>query len=396
MRLQLSEEELANHREKVRAKMEEKELDLLCLFGPRNVFYLTGLYLIQTERPAGLLFDGEETTAFVPLLEKEHVQELGGVDGIVSYDEYPGRKHPMKRLAGEIEEIGPKRVGVDSDGYGGGYGYEGPGLSELLEPEIEEIPRLIEGMMQVKSEEEIQLIRESVRWGNLAHRYLQDYTEPGKTENEISTMASLDASRAMLKTLGEDYYSPKGATTPASAGFRGQVGAGSAIPHALTSNATIEEGDVLVTGASAQVGGYTSELERTMLVGKPTAKQAKFFELMVQAGELAISEIRPGAKFAEVDEAVLEFYRENELEEYWRHHTGHAIGFAGHEAPYFDRGDEREMEAGMVVTVEPGIYVPDFAGFRHSDTVLITEEGAEVLTYYPRDLESMTISDKCS
>ncbi len=392
MRLQLSEDELAEHRKTIREKMVEKEVDALCLFSPRGVFYLTGLYLIQTERPVGLIYDGKTLMAFVPTLEVEHVEKLGGVDEIISYEEYPGEKHPMKILAETIENLPIDKLGVDSDGYPGGYGYEGPALSETLDLEVKEYPKLVEKEMQVKSEEELDLIQESCRWGNLAHRHLQDYTEPGKTENDVSTMASLDASRAMLATLGEDYYSPKGSTTPASAGFRGQIGKGSAIPHALTTNETITEGDVLVTGASANVGGYVSELERTMIVGDPTEKQVKYFELMVQAGELAIEAIDPGESFSEVDKAVMAFYRENDLENYWRHHTGHSIGFAGHEAPYLDSGDDRVLEPGMVVTVEPGIYVPDFAGFRHSDTVLVTKEGAELLTYYPRDLESLTIT----
>ncbi len=391
MRFQLSGEELADHRETVREEMADKGLDALCLFSPRDIFYLTGLYLIQTERPVGLLYDGNKTVAFLPTLEVEHVEKLGGVDEIISYQEYPGERHPMKILAEVIENRDMARLGVDSDGYPGGYGYQGPSLSDLLDPEIEELPKLIERIMQVKSDEEIELIRESCRWGNLAHRYLQDYTEPGKTENEISTLASLDASRTMLKTLGDDYYSPKGATTPATAGFRGQIGKGSAIPHALTTNETIHEGVVLVTGASANVGGYLSELERTMIVGEPWEKQVEFFRYMLEAGDVAMEAIRPGVSFAEVDRKVRSFYKENGLMDYWRHHTGHSIGFAGHEAPYLDYHDERVLEPGMVVTVEPGLYVPDFAGFRHSDTVLVTEGGSEMLTYYPRELEDLVI-----
>ncbi|MBS3736877.1 MAG: Xaa-Pro peptidase family protein [Candidatus Bipolaricaulota bacterium] len=395
MKLRLSEEELCNHRDAVRKKLEEKGLDALCLFSPRDIFYLTGLYLIQTERPVGLLYDGTNTTAFVPTLEVEHVEKLGGVHEIISYEEYPGEKHPMEILAETIEDRSIAKLGVDSDGYPGAYGYEGPSLSEFLgDGNVEELPRMIEGIMQVKTDEEVELIKESCRWGNLAHRYLQDYTEPGKAENEISTMASLDASRSMLKTVGDDYYSPKGATTPATAGFRGQIGKGSAIPHALTTNETIDEGDVLVTGASAKVGGYVSELERTMIVGEPWKKQVQFFESMVKAGEVAMEAIEPGASFADVDRKVRAFYKKNDLMDYWRHHTGHSIGFAGHEAPYLDRGDDRKLEPGMVVTVEPGIYVPDFAGFRHSDTVLVTEGGSERLTYYPRDLESLVIPSR--
>lgn len=392
MQLQLSGKELVRHRDVISQKMDEEDVDGLCLFSPRDIFYLTSLYLIQTERPVGLLFDGETTAVFVPTLEREHIEELGGVDDIITYDEYPGEKHPVKILANEIKERKFDALGVDSDSYPGGFGYEGPALSELLDLEIVELPKMIERVMQVKSNEEIELIKESCRWGNLAHRYLQDYTAPGKTENEIVAQASFDASQVMLKTLGGDYYSPKGASNPAHALFRGQIGESSAIPHALNTNEMINEGDVLITGAAANVGGYVSELERTMIVGEPAERQIRFFKYMVRAGEIAMDAIKPGNKFSEVDQAVWEFYTENDLGEYWRHHTGHSIGFGGHEAPYFDRFDDRELEEGMAVTVEPGLYVSGFAGFRHSDTILVTKDGCKNLTYYPRDLDSLTVS----
>ena len=77
---------------------------------------------------------------------------------------------------------------------------------------------------------------------------------------------------------------------------------------------------------------------------------------------------------------------------YWKHHVGHAIGLRYHEAPFLDLGDQTELKPGMVLTVEPGLYVPKLGGFRHSDTVVITQDGIEILTYYPRDLESLTLA----
>ena len=392
MKIFLSEREIENHKSSVLDKMNNNDVDVLCLFSPKSIFYLTGLHMIQTERPMALIFDGSKTNMFVPLLEREHVEVLGGVDEIITYDEYPGDKHPMEILARKIEDFNPYLVGVDSDGYGGGFGYQGPPLSDKLNTEIKKLQHLIRELREVKSKEEIELIKESARWGNLAHRFLQDFTKPGLKENEISTRASLEASKVMIKTLEDSYYPVKGSSLPASAGFRGQIGEGSALPHALTTNETIEEGDILVTGASADVGGYTSELERTMVMGRPSERQEKYFNLMLEAQNIAISAISPGKKFSDVDKEVKRFYEKEGIMDYWRHHTGHSIGIGGHEAPYFDKGDDIELKTGMVVTIEPGIYIPDFAGFRHSDTAVVTEEGNELITYYPRDLESLTIS----
>jgi len=106
---------------------------------------------------------------------------------------------------------------------------------------------------------------------------------------------------------------------------------------------------------------------------------------------LAIETLQPGIPCAQVDRAVRAYYQEHELFPYWKHHSGHAIGLRYHEAPYLDHGDPTLIRPGMVFTVEPGLYSPDLGGFRHSDTVLVTEQGAEMLTYYPRDLESLTI-----
>jgi Xaa-Pro aminopeptidase len=128
-----------------------------------------------------------------------------------------------------------------------------------------------------------------------------------------------------------------------------------------------------------------------MVLGEPSDDQRRFFAHMKAAQEVAFDAIRPGARCADVDLAVRAYYEEHELMPYWRHHTGHAIGLRYHEGPFLDTGDETVIRPGMVFTVEPGLYVEELGGFRHSDTVLVTDDGIEQLTYYPRDLESLTI-----
>src|SRR5699024_1309760 len=107
-----------------------------------------------------------------------------------------------------------------------------------------------------KSDNEIELIKESIRWGNLAHRLLQKYTKAGLSEIEVTSKASNEATMAMIETLGRD-YKPHGRT--AYSLYRGQIGAESAFPHAVTQNAIFAKGDTLVTAAAADVFGYTSE-----------------------------------------------------------------------------------------------------------------------------------------
>ncbi len=245
--------------------------------------------------------------------------------------------------------------------------------------------------MMIKSPAEIALIKESAKWGNLAHRLLQRYTRPGATETEVSLRAGQEATLAMLETLGPLYASRSLYGDGASAGYRGQIGRNAAIPHALANNITFQPGDVLVTGAGAPMWGYNSELERTMAIGSLTDEQKRMFDHMVALQDLAIRSLRPGVKCSDVDRAVRTYFEQHDLMPYWKHHTGHAIGLRYHEAPFLDVGDDTEIKPGMVFTVEPGLYAAHLGGFRHSDTVVITEDGYEIITYYPRDLASLTI-----
>ena len=112
---------------------------------------------------------------------------------------------------------------------------------------------------------------------------------------------------------------------------------------------------------------------------------------MLEAQTIAIDALAPGKPCSTVDDEVNRYFEANDLMPYWRHHSGHAKSTLIHEAPFLDQGDHRLMEPGMIFTVEPGIYVPGLGGFRHSDTILVTETGIEWLTDYPRDLANLTV-----
>ena len=146
-----------------------------------------------------------------------------------------------------------------------------------------------------------------------------------------------------------------------------------------------------MTGAAAAMWGYTSELERTMIMGPPSDDQKWMFDHMLALQDLALNKIQPGIPCSQVDEAILAYYKQHDLMTNWKHHVGHAIGIRYHESPYLDLGDHTIIQPGMVFTVEPGLYPPDLGGFRHSDTVVVTGDGIEILTYYPRDLGSLII-----
>ena len=116
-----------------------------------------------------------------------------------------------------------------------------------------------------------------------------------------------------------------------------------------------------------------------MIIGPVSDEQKRMFDHMLALQDTALKAIQPGKPCLEVDKAVRAYYVKHDLMDYWKHHVGHAIGIRYHEAPFLDIGDDTVIQPGMVFTVEPGLYSSSMGGFRHSDTVLVTEDGIETL-----------------
>lgn len=367
------------------------------LFDALYILYYTGFNFIPTERPIALVINRDGKRAlFVPRLEADHAAANALIDHVAHYVEYPYIPHPTQRLRDLIAEMGiTGQIAADQDGYPWVYGYRGSPLSILTGAQIVDCRAFIEDAMMIKSPAEIALVRESCKWGNLAHMLLQRYTVAGASETAVSERAGSEATRAMYDTLGPLFRPSSPYYSGAVAGYRGQIGRNGAIPHALSADLHFQHGDVLVTGAASAVWGYVSELERTMIIagrdGSVTDGQKRLFDHMCAVQEIAFDAMQPGKPCAIVDQAVRAYYEQHDLMGYWRHHVGHAIGLRYHEAPFLDVGDQTIMQPGMIFTVEPGLYDPQIGGFRHSDTVLITTDGIELLTYYPRDLASLTL-----
>ncbi len=389
--LRIDPDELTGRRHRLFTELADEDVGAIVLFGPISVLYLTGFFFIPTERPLGIILTPDRTLALVPRLEAEHVRESEAVDEVIVYEEYPGPEHPMRVLAralAGLPELRRRTLGVDADGYPPRYGYRGPSLSELVPNRQVRAGELVERHRLVKSPRELHLLRVSSRFADIAHGHLQELSREGANEVAVGAEASERGARDMIAALGPE-FDPKSAGSPLGTGFRGQIGANSALPHAVNQNLVLRRGDVLVTGASSAVWGYHCELERTMFLGQPSAEQRRWFELMLGAQDLALQTIRAGNTCADVDRAVREYGAEQGVMEGWRHHVGHGLGMEVHEAPFLDVGDDRVLEPGMVLSVEPGFYVPGLGGFRHSDTVAVTERGPQLLTEYPRDLDSL-------
>lgn len=397
LRFSISETEYNRRIETVRKTLSKRKINALYVTNGASMFYLTGYSFISTERPAALIVPLDGPITFIgPLLEKDHVSlETDLITDVKTYVDYPGEKHPIDHFVQFLTDMGlaKKRIGIDSSsGVAGMWGYQGePLVKRLRDARFTDLSSLVPGMRVVKSQEEIGLMRESAKWANLATSLMQEYAQEGSWDVDVAAAALHQTAIAMKKTLGPEYI-PKRNLVPVLATFRGQVGEMSAIPHSMAISRVIKHGDGIIAETGADVGGYTCELERTMIVGAPSPKQKRHFEIMTKAQKAVFKAIRPGAKCSEVDRAALGEFKKAGLTQLVRHHAGHGLGLDVHEPPWLDIGNQELLRPGMIVSCEPGIYEVGFGGFRHSDTVLVTEDGAEIVTYYPRNIEQLTIA----
>ena len=385
--------ELQARRERLLEHVRAEKLAGYVLFDEQYIQYFTSFGFLATERPVAFVQSASgDAAVFVPEFEVERVRAETEFERVESYPEYPGIDHPMLVLQRVLLDMGIRgALGADQDGYPGILGYHGPPLSEVTSSSVTALAPFIESLMVRKSDAEVALIRESARWCEHAHRLLQEYSRPGATEAEASLKAGHEATLAMYEKLGPD-VGQQASSDGVSAGYRGQIGLRSSWAHAVAHNIEFREGDVLVTETSAPIWGYNAELERAMVIGTPTDEMRTLFDHMTAAQQVAFAAFRPGVTCADVDRAVLGYFEDNGILGYWKQHTGHAIGLRNHEAPFLDVGDPTPVEPGMVFTIEPGVYSSEIGGFRHSDTVLVTADGIEILTDYPSDLESLTIA----
>lgn len=381
--------------ERIEEQLNEDGFETFLVFNSKNIFYLTGLSFIPTERPIIFILHRGEVYFFVPSLEIDHIEhQVPFVSQIFSYFEYPDEKHPMYHLATNLMsdlEIQPNKVASEAAGASGYWGYKGPSLEDVTGLKFKLLPDVIMDMRVIKEPEEIELMRESSKWADRAHKYLQEFTEIGANEIDITLRASTQGSQDMVQELG-DAYRPTGFSMfPAIALYRGQIGPNSYFPHALSRGLVFKKGDTLVTGASSDVYGIHSELERTMFMGDPTNRQIELFDAMMAAQDAALEAAGPGVKCADVDRAARDAFKAKDVFHLVRHHTGHALGMEGHERPFLDIGSEDVLQPGMIFSCEPGIYEQGLGGFRHSDTFVVTEDGIEVTTKYPRELSDLII-----
>ena len=370
--------------DRIRDKIAEADVDAGVWFGARSIEYVTHFYHSQTERPVVLAVTDNRVAITVPKLEVIRVEENPHIDDVYHYFDYPG-EGPIHTAVEMLRETNIASVAADMDGAPGVMGYRGPSLSDYVDVKLQE---WVDQMRWVKSDAELAVMREASRWSHLAHQYLADGMQPGARQGTVSQEASMKAARAMWDTLSTEYVPRTGIyfEGPTHTGMHSDTQ--TAEPHPYPTNRELRAGDTIVTAAEANIDGYLSEIERTMFIGEPSDDQRHYFEVMLEAQTTAIDTAAPGVAYSDVAQAVWDYLAEQGVEDCAFHHVGHGLGMGSHEPPYVDRGSDEVMQPGHVFTVEPGIYVEGFGGFRHSDPVVVTDQGTELLNYWGRDIDS--------
>jgi Xaa-Pro aminopeptidase len=219
---------------------------------------------------------------------------------------------------------------------------------------------------------EIRKIRTAIRRAEESFLALRSSLKAGMTEREVALRL-------------EWFMRQKGARKAAFDIIVASGGNG-AMPHASASSRRLRAGDLVTIDFGAEADGYFCDITRTLCLGRPTSRQRELHELVLRAQQAAVSAIRVGAPCADVDKAARDVITAAGWGEQFGHATGHGIGLLVHEAPSLSRLAKGRLEAGMVVTVEPGVYRPGWGGIRIEDMVLVTEEGPRIMTALPRDL----------
>lgn len=274
-------------------------------------------------------------------------------------------------LAPALARLGWKRIGFEPSRLPYAV-YEK--LRDCLPRPVRLLPSagLVEDLRAVKSPEEIARIRRAAATALEAFARVSAAIRPGMRESEVA--AELDY---QMRRLGAE--GPAFETIVAS-------GRRTAWPHADASSQEIRAGEPVLIDMGARQDGYLSDLTRMLALGRPGRRLAALHRAVLEAQLAALDSVREGVSCTAVDRAARRVLRRHGLDRHFVHSTGHGLGLEIHEPPRLGAGERRRLRAGMVVTVEPGVYLPGVGGVRIEDTVVVTPGGAEILTDTPKEL----------
>lgn len=367
----------ASRRDRLLQKIRGESLDGLLVTNPVNVTYLTGFtgdssFVLVTPTKSLIISDGRFTTQLA--------EECPDFDVHLRSPAQP----VIDAAAEVLHSVGCTQVGLES-------AHLTVANFEALKGNVKSAQwklasDRVERLRQIKDADEMASIRRAVRVAQTAFTMFRAMLRPTNTEKELTDEL--------------EYYTRLAGGQATAFPSIVAVGARAALPHAPPTDTAVGSAVQVLVDWGATVAGYKSDLTRVLFThnnagihGKASAhgldpKLRDVYGVVLRAQAAGIAAIRPGIKTGDVDAVARKVIADAGFGNYFTHSLGHGFGLQIHEAPFMKAGNEQVFEAGMVVTVEPGIYIPDFAGIRIEDDVLVTPDGVEVLTSVPKDIES--------
>lgn len=340
--------------------------DVLLITDPKHVYYLTGFASDPHERFLGLLLNrGEEPLLVVPALDGDAAAAATSINIITHQDTDNPYELLRQQFKGSIDTMALEKDQLTVSRY------------EMLQQFLPaasylDAGQVLRDMRVQKSKDEVVIMKRAVK-------LVEDVLSQGLKKvkigmSEIELVAELEY---LMKKLGAD--GPSFDTMVLS-------GINTALPHGVPGSSQIKDGDLLMFDMGVFAGGYASDITRTFAVGHINAEQERIYNTVLQANEAAIRAVKPGVTYGSIDSAARTIIDDAGYGPAFLHRLGHGLGMDVHEYPSIHGLNKDILQSGAVFTIEPGIYVPGIGGVRIEDDVLVTDNGVEVLTSFPKEL----------
>jgi Xaa-Pro dipeptidase len=356
----------------VQARMAMDGFDALIVCDPSDLAYVSGFRPTPYERLIAVVVPQEgPLRAVVPSLEADAASSALPADTELHvWRDEEGPRGALERSLSEVDG----RVGIEKSYLT--VAYFDLASSCLPGASFDDCGPLLSRLRAVKDDAELDLLRRAAGVVDTAvTRLATEELRPGRTEAELAAAAAV----FLREAGGEDLAFPPAILT----------GPKSALPHGHPDATQIADGDLVIVDIGVSVGGYCADITRTFVAGaEPDSRQRELFKVVREAEAAGVRAAVAGALCKDVDRAARAVIEAAGLGEYFVHRTGHGLGLDVHEPPYLTSASEEPLEEGMVVTVEPGVYVEGSGGVRIEDDVVVRGGEAEVLTQAPIRLES--------
>lgn len=344
----------------LRQQMEQDGLEGIYIDSASNRRYLTR-------------FTGTAGAVLITMSEALFIADFRYVEQAKSqttnYDVIIATSTIFEQVIAEVKRLGIQKLGIEKNHLSHGAFLQ---FHENLGIELVPTSGLVEKLRMIKTNEEIAIIRQAASIADQAFTHILNFIQPGRTERAIAHELE-----AFMRTLGATSVSFK---TIIASGIR------SSLPHGVASDKALAKGEMLTMDFGAYYEGYCSDMTRTVAISEPSDTFKEIYSIVLEAETQCIEKLKPGVSCMEIDEWTHQFIENKGYGSYFGHGTGHAIGLDIHEEPFFSKKSTSILAPGMIMTIEPGIYIPGSGGVRIEDDVLITENGYEILTHSPKEL----------